>query len=96
MTALEKAARAAWALTCPGLKAEEIGTVFAAQSEQDRKMFEGLARAVLMSIREPTPEMNAAAEELWGEEIGINYVQLDPEDFFTAMIDAILSEGESK
>lgn len=52
-----------------------------------------IARAVLMAVREPDEAMKEAAENLWGDEIGVNYTQVDPEDFFTAMIDAILNEG---
>jgi hypothetical protein len=37
---------------------------------------------------EPTEAMIAAANALWGDGTGVNYVQLDPEDFYAAMLAA--------
>ena len=37
---------------------------------------------------EPTEAMIAAANALWGEGTGVNYVQLEPEDFYAAMLAA--------
>ena len=37
---------------------------------------------------EPTEAMIEAANALWGEGTGVNYVQLDPEDFYAAMLAA--------
>jgi hypothetical protein len=37
---------------------------------------------------EPTEAMIAAANALWGEGTGVNYVQLEPEDFYVAMLAA--------
>ena len=37
---------------------------------------------------EPTEAMIEAAHALWGEGTGVNYVQLEPEDFYAAMLAA--------
>jgi hypothetical protein len=37
---------------------------------------------------EPTEAMIAAANALWGDGTGVNYVQLEPEDFYAAMLAA--------
>ena len=37
---------------------------------------------------EPTEAMIAAANALWGDSTGVNYVQLEPEDFYAAMLAA--------
>jgi hypothetical protein len=37
---------------------------------------------------EPTEAMIAAANALWGEGTGVNYVQLEPEDFYADMLAA--------
>lgn len=37
---------------------------------------------------EPTEAMIKAANALWGEGTGVNYVQLEPEDFYAAMLAA--------
>jgi hypothetical protein len=37
---------------------------------------------------EPTDAMIEAANALWGEGTGVNYVQLEPEDFYAAMLAA--------
>jgi hypothetical protein len=47
---------------------------------------------------EPTEAMIAAANALWGDGTGVNYVQLDPEDFYAAMLAAspVVPVGESR
>lgn len=87
MSVLEKAAKAAWALTCPGLAASEVDAVYAAQTDGERKMFEALARAVLEAVREPTKEMLHAAYDLDDQP----YHGAWPQDSWPAMIDAILA-----
>lgn len=87
MTAmLEKAARAVWNPKALGLRDDEVETVWRNQSEEDRRVYFGIARAVLMAVR--------------SDENGIMNSWIDsgsmddehPARIFTAMIDAILAQ----
>ena len=93
-TMLEKAARAVWNPKALGLRDDEIETVWRNQSEEDRRVYFGIARAVLMAVREPDTGVGLmGAEEVNRNMRGV--VKADycaAKDSFTAMIDAILAQ----
>lgn len=94
-TMLEKAARAsAHAMHAFYNGDADSGLVWASLSEEAQESFKAQARAALQAIREPDEVMAdayvAAADDFWGPAA----MHLQPEAF-TAMIDAILSEGEA-
>lgn len=107
-TILEKAARAVWNPKALGLRDDEVETVWRNQSEEDRRVYFGIARAVLMAVREPDEEMCEAGNAAdYGCTEGIELDRLlegPAPDFdwqvglgivYTAMIDAILAQEEN-
>lgn len=85
---LERAARAAWRLTCLGLKETEVEAVWNNQDTKEKLMFVALARAVLLAVRELPDEI--IDEHLYDNEYGyaMYYEGWQP------AIDAILSEKQ--
>lgn len=85
MTALERAARAAWMLTSPDLHGAGAEAVWKNQGDEEKLMFVALARAVLMAVRDlPTEFISKQRGQLYRTE----FLDCD----FTTMIDAILNE----
>ena len=92
-TMLEKAAMAVWNPKALGLQDHEIEQVWMNQAEEDRKLYRGIARAVLMAVREPGVDAALAGATHVVRNMQGNEDYFAAKEAFTAMIDAILAEG---
>lgn len=92
---LERAAIAVWNPKAAGLRDDEIANVWLNQSDEERRLYFGIARAVLMAVREPDEAEKAGA--FWLSEFQTpgsdTHLRAVAGNTFTAMIDAILADG---
>lgn len=84
-TMLEKAAIAVWNPKASGLRDDEVATMWRNQSEEDRRVYRAIARAVLMAVKELP---GGFTRERQAQFYNTEFLDAD----FESVIDAILAQ----